>query len=204
MKIQPQLTLAEDNFADRTIVTNNSTNQVGNVLANDTLDGQPIAASEVSIKVTNNAGIPGVTIDAEGNLTIPQGAPSGTHTIEYEIISNTYGVRKTGRVVVNLSNDADLEFYNAISTDEGSQNNGFIIKNIELYPKNNLKIFNRYGVLIFEKDGYTNASPFKGISEGRATVNKDGKLPQGTYYYILEYTDGKNQTQQKTGWLYIK
>ena len=204
VKIQPQLTLAEDNFADRTIVTNNSTNQVGNVLANDTLDGQPIAASEVSIKVTNNAGIPGVTIDAEGNLTIPQGAPSGTHTIEYEIISNTYGVRKTGRVVVNLSNDADLEFYNAISTDEGSQNNGFIIKNIELYPKNNLKIFNRYGVLIFEKDGYTNASPFKGISEGRATVNKDGKLPQGTYYYILEYTDGKNQTQQKTGWLYIK
>jgi|GEM_PF-597042 len=204
VKIQPQLTLAEDNFADRTIVTNISTNQVGNVLANDTLDGQPIAASEVSIKVTNNAGIPGVTIDAEGNLTIPQGAPSGTHTIEYEVISNTYGVRKTGRVVVNLSNDADLEFYNAISTDEGSQNNGFIIKNIELYPKNNLKIFNRYGVLIFEKDGYTNASPFKGISEGRATVNKDGKLPQGTYYYILEYTDGKNQTQQKTGWLYIK
>ena len=204
VKIQPQLTLAEDNFADRTIVTNISTNQVGNVLANDTLDGQPIAASEVSIKVTNNAGIPGVTIDAEGNLTIPQGAPSGIHTIEYEVISNTYGVRKTGRVVVNLSNDADLEFYNAISTDEGSQNNGFIIKNIELYPKNNLKIFNRYGVLIFEKDGYTNASPFKGISEGRATVNKDGKLPQGTYYYILEYTDGKNQTQQKTGWLYIK
>ena len=204
VKIQPQLTLAEDNFADRTIVTNISTNQVGNVLANDTLDGQPIVASEVTIKVTNNAGIPGVTIDAEGNLTIPQGAPSGTHTIEYEIISNTYGVRKTGRVVVNLSNDADLEFYNAISTDEGSQNNGFIIKNIELYPKNNLKIFNRYGVLIFEKDGYTNASPFKGISEGRATVNKDGKLPQGTYYYILEYTDGKNQTQQKTGWLYIK
>ena len=204
VKIQPQLTLAEDNFADRTIVTNNSTNQVGNVLANDTLDGQPIAASEVSIKVTNNAGIPGVTIDAEGNLTIPQGAPSGTHTIEYEVISNTYGVRKTGRVVVNLSNDADLEFYNAISTDEGSQNNGFIIKNIELYPKNNLKIFNRYGVLIFEKDGYTNASPFKGISEGRATVNKDGKLPQGTYYYILEYIDGKNQTQQKAGWLYIK
>ena len=204
VKIQPQLTLAEDNFADRTIVTNISTNQVGNVLANDTLDGQPIAASEVSIKVTNNAGIPGVTIDAEGNLTIPQGAPSGIHTIEYEVISNTYGVRKTGRVVVNLSNDADLEFYNAISTDEGSQNNGFIIKNIELYPNNNLKIFNRYGVLIFEKDGYTNASPFKGISEGRATVNKDGKLPQGTYYYILEYTDGKNQTQQKTGWLYIK
>ena len=204
VKIQPQLTLAEDNFADRTIVTNISTNQVGNVLANDTLDGQPIAASEVSIKVTNNAGIPGVTIDAEGNLTIPQGAPSGTHTIEYEVISNTYGVRKTGRVVVNLSNDADLEFYNAISTDEGSQNNGFIIKNIELYPKNNLKIFNRYGVLIFEKDGYTNASPFKGISEGRATVNKDGKLPQGTYYYILEYIDGKNQTQQKAGWLYIK
>ncbi|WP_390881365.1 gliding motility-associated C-terminal domain-containing protein [Capnocytophaga gingivalis] len=30
------------------------------------------------------------------------------------------------------------------------------------------------------------------------------KLPQGTYYYILEYENSNNQTQTKSGWLYLK
>ena len=156
------------------------------------------------MEIKSSVGLNGVDINTDGQIIIPKGAPSGTYTIEYKVKSNAYGVEKIGKVTVTITNDADLEFYNAISTDEGSQNNGFIIKNIDLYPNNNLKIFNRYGVLVYEKDGYTNTDPFKGISTGRATVNKDGKLPQGTYYYVLEYTDGQNQKQQKAGWLYIK
>ena len=201
--VQPNLTLKELTL-DKPINSAVSETHTDSVLNGSTLDGQPISPSDVTMKIENNGGIEGVTINADGQIIIPKGAPSGTYTIEYRVKSNTYGVEKIGRVTVTITNDADLEFYNAISTDEGSQNNGFIIKNIDLYPDNNLKIFNRYGVLVYEKDGYTNTDPFKGISTGRATVNKDGKLPQGTYYYVLEYTDGQNQKQQKAGWLYIK
>ena len=201
--VQPNLTLKELTL-DKPINSAVSETHTDSVLNGSTLDGQPINPSDVTMKIENNGGIDGVTINADGQITIPKGAPSGTYTIEYIVKSNTYGVEKIGKVTVTITNDADLEFYNAISTDEGSQNNGFIIKNIDLYPNNNLKIFNRYGVLVYEKDGYTNTDPFKGISTGRATVNKDGKLPQGTYYYVLEYTDGQNQKQQKAGWLYIK
>ena len=201
--VQPNLTLKELTL-DKPINSAVSETHTDSVLNGSTLDGQPIKPADVTIEIVNNGGINGVTINADGQITIPKGAPSGTYTIEYKVKSNAYGVEKIGRVTVTITNDADLEFYNAISTDEGSQNNGFIIKNIELYPDNNLKIFNRYGVLVYEKDGYTNTDPFKGISTGRATVNKDGKLPQGTYYYVLEYTDGQNQKQQKAGWLYIK
>ena len=200
--VQPNLTLKELTL-DKPINSAVSETHTDSVLNGSTLDGQPISPSDVTIEIVNG-GIDGVTINADGQITIPKGAPSGTYTIEYKVKSNAYGVEKIGRVTVTITNDADLEFYNAISTDEGSQNNGFIIKNIDLYPNNNLKIFNRYGVLVYEKDGYTNTDPFKGISTGRATVNKDGKLPQGTYYYVLEYTDGQNQKQQKAGWLYIK
>ena len=201
--VQPNLTLKELTL-DKPINSALSETHTDSVLNGSTLDGQPISPSDVTMEIVNNGGIDGVTINADGQITIPKGAPSGTYTIEYKVKSNAYGVEKIGKVTVTITNDADLEFYNAISTDEGSQNNGFIIKNIDLYPNNNLKIFNRYGVLVYEKDGYTNTDPFKGISTGRATVNKDGKLPQGTYYYVLEYTDGQNQKQQKAGWLYIK
>ena len=200
--VQPNLTLKELTL-DKPINSALSETHTDSVLNGSTLDGQPISPSDVTMEIVNG-GIDGVTINADGQIIIPKGAPSGTYTIEYKVKSNAYGVEKIGKVTVTITNDADLEFYNAISTDEGSQNNGFIIKNIDLYPDNNLKIFNRYGVLVYEKDGYTNTDPFKGISTGRATVNKDGKLPQGTYYYVLEYTDGQNQKQQKTGWLYIK
>ena len=201
--VQPNLTLKELTL-DKPINSALSETHTDSVLNGSTLDGQPISPSDVTMEIVNNGGIDGVTINADGQITIPKGAPSGTYTIEYKVKSNAYGVEKIGKVTVTITNDADLEFYNAISTDEGSQNNGFIIKNIDLYPNNNLKIFNRYGVLVYEKDGYTNTDPFKGISTGRATVNKDGKLPQGTYYYVLEYIDGQNQKQQKAGWLYIK
>ena len=203
VKVQPNLTLKELTL-DKPINSAVSETHTDSVLNGSTLDGQPISPSDFTMKIENNGGLNGVDMNADGQITIPKGAPSGTYTIEYKVKSNAYGVEKIGKVIVTITNDADLEFYNAISTDEGSQNNGFIIKNIDLYPNNNLKIFNRYGVLVYEKDGYTNTDPFKGISTGRATVNKDGKLPQGTYYYVLEYTDGQNQKQQKAGWLYIK
>ena len=203
VKVQPNLTLKELTL-DKPINSAVSETHTDSVLNGSTLDGQPINPSDVTMEIKSSGGLNGVEINADGQIIIPKGAPSGTYTIEYKVKSNAYAVEKIGKVTVTITNDADLEFYNAISTDEGSQNNGFIIKNIELYPNNNLKIFNRYGVLVYEKDGYTNTDPFKGISTGRATVNKDGKLPQGTYYYVLEYTDGQNQKQQKAGWLYIK
>ena len=203
VKVQPNLTLNEHTF-DKPINSAISETHTDTVLTGSTLDGQPINPSDVTMEIERNGGLDGVKINADGQIVIPKGAPSGTYTIEYKVKSNTYGVEKIGKVTVTVTNDANLVFYNAISTDEGSQNNGFIIKNIELYPDNNLKRFNRYGVLVYEKDGYTNTDPFKGISTGRATVSKDSKLPQGTYYYVLEYTDGQNQKQQKAGWLYIK
>ena len=54
-----------------------------------------------------------------------------------------------------------------------------------------ITIFNRYGVEVFTFSGnYTNQ--WKGQTDG----GKD--LPDGTYFYSLETTNGN-----KTGWVYI-
>ncbi|WP_390881713.1 gliding motility-associated C-terminal domain-containing protein [Capnocytophaga granulosa] len=35
-------------------------------------------------------------------------------------------------------------------------------------------------------------------------MSADSKLPQGTYYYILEYEDSDDQPHTEKGWLYLK
>ncbi len=210
IKLHPALVANDDDFS-ATPVKSLQPTVVGNVLNNavggtDTLSGNPITdPTLVQISLANNGGLTGVVINNNGDVTVPQGAISGTYHVTYRIclVSNP-SVCKDARVTIVVLNDEPLTFYNGISSNGDGYNDGFIIKNIELYPKNNLKIFNRWGVLVYEKDGYTNTDPFKGYSTGRTTVGKDGKLPQGTYYYILEYLDVNKNTQQKSGWLYLK
>ena len=71
------------------------------------------------------------------------------------------------------------------------KNDGFVIMNIENFPDNNLKIFNRWGNLIYQKDGYLNE--FEGYANTGDQVGK-AKLPAGTYFVILEYGDEKTET----------
>ena len=71
------------------------------------------------------------------------------------------------------------------------KNDGFVIKNIENYPNNKLKIFNRWGNLVYQKDGYLNE--FDGYANAGNALGKD-KLPAGTYFVILEYGDNKTET----------
>ncbi|MES2760965.1 MAG: gliding motility-associated C-terminal domain-containing protein [Bacteroidota bacterium] len=71
------------------------------------------------------------------------------------------------------------------------KNDGFVIRNIENYPDNKLKIFNRWGNLIYQKDSYMNE--FEGYANTGDQVGK-AKLPAGTYYVILEYGDNKTET----------
>jgi len=98
--------------------------------------------------------------------------------------------------------DTDL----AVETDlvNPDVNNGvFQINNIESFPNNTVKIFNRWGILVFETQGYDNGSrAFRGISNGRATVSTDKELPVGVYFYLIEYVDdGTSKTID--GYLYV-
>ncbi|UTN03422.1 gliding motility-associated C-terminal domain-containing protein [Flavobacterium bizetiae] len=96
------------------------------------------------------------------------------------------------------------EIFNAISPNGDGINDTFKIGGIDCYPNNNLRIYNRYGVLIYEKERYDNVTdPFEGFSDGRATVKRGDKLPTGTYFYTLEYNDDNQNRVEKAGYLYI-
>ena len=79
-----------------------------------------------------------------------------------------------------------------------------MIGGIECYPDNNVEIYNRWGVLVFETKGYDNSTRvFRGFSEGRTTIKQNDGLPTGTYFYILQYKKQDGSTAKKDGYLYI-
>ena len=207
LKLLPALK-AVDDLDFKPVNTTKGAVNVGNVLANDEYAGKNALdhLDKVTAKIEdNNGGISDVKIDEQGNLIIPQGTPVGVYDLEYNLCMKEHpGVCKTAKVRVEVIKDKPLTIYNGVSADGDGHNDYFKIDGIEYYPKNNLKIFNRWGVLVYEKDGYSNEAPFDGHSNGRATISADSKLPQGTYYYILEYEDSDDQSHTKKGWLYLK
>ena len=87
--------------------------------------------------------------------------------------------------------------------DTKTANGFFNIVNINAFPDNTVKIYNRWGVLVFETKGYNNAdNSFHGKSNGRATIKVDDNLPAGVYYYIIEYVK-QGGFKSKTGYIYV-
>lgn len=75
-----------------------------------------------------------------------------------------------------------------ISPNNDGRNDNF---DLATYNVNNLKIFNRYGTIAYNKSGYRD--------EWFGQSNKGDELPDGTYYYVIDFDD----LGTKTGWIYI-
>jgi gliding motility-associated-like protein len=107
--------------------------------------------------------------------------------------------------VNNHSNsEDDLEIFSAVSPNGDGNNDVFVIRNIENYPDNTVSIYNRWGVLVYEVDGYGQDNKyFRGISEGRITISQQDELPVGTYFYIVRYKNNSGDQKQRSGYLYI-
>jgi len=206
IKLLPALIANDDDFTANPINPLVKEGIAGNVLDNDRYaDGNALEhLDKVKITMLEDKGSRAY-IEPNGNVVIPQGAPAGEYTLTYRLCMKDHPtICAEAKVKIVILEDKPIVIHNGISANGDGVNDGFIIEHIEGYPKNNLKIFNRWGVLVYEKDGYTNSEPFDGHSNGRATISADSKLPQGTYYYILEYQDTAEQTHTKKGWLYLK
>jgi gliding motility-associated-like protein/uncharacterized repeat protein (TIGR01451 family) len=91
-----------------------------------------------------------------------------------------------------------LQIYNEFSPNGDGINDRFVISCIENFPNNSLKIFNRYGSLVYEKQGYDNS--WDGTSTVGDSTKRNETLPSDTYYYILEIG---NDMKPKMGWLFL-
>ena len=188
----PVLPVAAD---DRT-TTPIDTPVVVNVLANDTPNGA--TAPNVVTNPTNGTTV----VNPDGTIEYrPHTGFVGIDTFVYELC-NTDGCA-SATVTIEVVNK--LVPYNGMSVDGDGKNEHFHIAGINRYPDNVVRIYNRWGVKVFETEGYDNVTRvFRGFSNGRVVVETSDKLPQGTYYYVIEYVDENRQNRSEVGWLYIK
>lgn len=96
-----------------------------------------------------------------------------------------------------------VEVFNVVTPNGDGIHDVLTIAGLDKFPNNRIRIYNRWGVLVYSTKAYNNHSNyFDGTSEGRVTVDKDHKLPAGTYFYILEY--GNEEVSKKiSGYIYI-
>ena len=84
--------------------------------------------------------------------------------------------------------DSDVEISKALTPNGDGFNDSFDIMGIDLCGFTaNVKIFNRWGALIFESSNYT-LGEGQGTWQGNAhksSVGSAGRVPNGTYYYII-------------------
>ena len=147
----------------------------------------------------------------ENNPTVLQ-APSGFATYLWSdgettpqiqiVAGGTYSVQVTDEngcvsaaspdVVLTEDICHEVIVHNAISPENGDDLNNFlIIRNIDRLPdaqKNRLKIYNRWGDVVFDATDYDNVN---NTFTGRTNDGK--KLPSGTYFYTLEFQSARKK-----------
>jgi gliding motility-associated-like protein len=98
---------------------------------------------------------------------------------EYEII--TFGAAGIPTEIVTLDN------YLVTANGDGI-NDVLEFPELELSPNNHLKIYNRYGLKVFDMQNYTNE--FNGFSNvNNLVITRNKGLPDGVYFYIIAMKD---------------
>lgn len=95
-------------------------------------------------------------------------------------VSDTNQCRVSGEIT--LTQPLILEMPQGFSPNGDGKNEFFIIHGLEAYPDNELTIYNRWGNIIYSKDGYLN--------DWDGTSNNGLALPDATYFAILEVNKG--------------
>ena len=85
-------------------------------------------------------------------------------------------------------NNVYCDIPRGISPNNDGLNDYFDLSNLNV---DKIQIFNRYGVEVYSKENYTNQWDGK--------TNSGNELPDGTYYYLINFESGK----MKTGWVYL-
>jgi gliding motility-associated-like protein len=175
----------------------------------------PTASDAANAVITVNGTVV-VSHTASGAIALSVGSNTVTVvcTAQDGVTTKTYTVtvtRASGSVnsvyqpvsVSQPGNDPRLAdnivVHQGLSPNGDGINDVLIIDGIGNYPDNKLSIMSRNGELVYEIDGYDNASK---VFDGRSS--KTGRLQQpGTYFYSLEYKAG-DVIKHKTGFIVIK
>ena len=166
---------------------------------------QNYQASFINIHISNDS-----TLDT-ANLVVAQAVSEtasfntlGRSTIQYDgengdITSqgNAIGPYFTVAIAPEVPPLPTLRVINALTPFQDGRHDFLRIENIELYPDNQVEIFDRSGIKVFSISNYDNRERvFRGVPNQGAI----SELQDGNYYYTIK----TGRTKVKAGFLFIK
>ncbi|RBQ01894.1 CehA/McbA family metallohydrolase [Pedobacter miscanthi] len=103
---------------------------------------------------------------------------SGTYRVT---VTNASGCVSDQSIAITVIEDFKLEASTVVTPNGDGYNDKFIVKNIDYYPNNTLRIFDKAGRVLYTKQTYAN--------DWDGTIN-GSPLSEGTYYYIIDLGKG--------------
>ncbi len=124
-------------------------------------------------------------IDGLANSNVPITWATPLQTTDYELlVTDQFGCQNKDTVRVNVNDDYRIAASNVFTPDGNGQNDTWVIKNVETFGDVNVRVFDRYGTMVFQETAYQN--------DWRGTRGND-ILPDGTYYYVITFSSNERK-----------
>ena len=92
----------------------------------------------------------------------------------------------------------DLHIPSGFSPNNDGINDTWVVRGLEQYPNHRVRVYNIWNTRVFESENYLN--DWDGTNQTQIYFG-DGRLPEGTYYYIFDLGNGKKPLK---GFVFIK
>ncbi len=138
----------------------------------------------------------------QGNSPVARDLCPGEYTVIVTDENNCQSVSRT--VTVRDRRFPCLSERNVITPNGDGLNEAFILfcTDGDEISNNTLEIYNRWGQLVFQANGY-DCSEDGGRNCFRGLTNSGEVLPEGPYYYVLDYSNPLGEQRQQRGSLTI-
>ena len=147
----------------------------------DDPDNDSISITALPCAPTNGTAV----ISGPGTITYtPNAGFEGTDSFCYVICDEGVpSLCDTAWVFVVVTGEDVVVIPTGFTPNGDGDNDVLQIPGIENFPDNEILIFNRWGNVVYQREGYLNEW------DGRWD-NNDAPLPDGTYFYVLDLRDG--------------
>ena len=120
-------------------------------------------------------------LDGLNNSNVSNPIATPLSSTNYEVtVTNEFGCRNKDTVFVNVMEDFRLVANNVFTPDDNGQNDTWVIQNVETFGDVNVRVYDRYGALVYQSKAYQN--------DWSGTYGND-ILPDGTYFYVITFSE---------------
>lgn len=117
-----------------------------------------------------------------------------------EVIDNNSCTSRDSVYLAVLTGNQCVKITQLVTPNGDGRNDTWIIEGVEQYNNVVVRIYNRWGSLVYSNDAYANE--WSGEVNSGIRFNPEGKVPSGTYFYTVQLNDGV--TEELNGFIEVE